>query len=67
MASRKNNAEENVAPGHAGESGSTAKPANTAAKIMMGAILNNGELAFDGVISSFCKSFNKSAIVCAIP
>ena len=53
MASKKNIAEENVAPDHEAESGNTAKPANTEAKIMIGATLKRRESAFAGVMSSF--------------
>src|SRR5687768_11061058 len=67
IASKKNSAEEKVAPDQDADSGITAKPANTAVKIISGAILNRKESDFAGVISSFCKSFNKSAMVCAKP
>jgi hypothetical protein len=67
MANRKNIAEENVAPDQEAESGSTAKPANTDVKMMIGATLKRRESAFAGVMSSFCINFNKSATVCAIP
>ena len=67
MASKKNIAEENVAPDQDAESGNTAKPAKTEAKIMIGATLKRRESDFAGVMSSFCINFNKSATVCAIP
>src|SRR5688572_4860271 len=53
MASKKNNAEEKLAPAQEDESGITAKPANTAVKIIRGAILKRKESAFAGVMSSF--------------
>ena len=67
MESKKNIAEEKVAPGQDAESGSTAKPANTEVKIIIGATLKRRESDFAGVMSSFCINFNKSATVCAIP
>ena len=53
IASKKNSAEEKLAPAHDDDSGITAKPANTAVKIISGEILKRKESAFAGVMSSF--------------
>jgi hypothetical protein len=61
-ANRKNIPDSMPAPGHDGESGMTAKPVNTAAKITMGAILKSIASALVGTISSFWKNLMPSAI-----
>src|SRR6478672_9890084 len=53
IASKKNKPELMEEPDHSGVSGRTAKPVKTAAKIIMGASLNNALSAFRGTISTF--------------
>lgn len=53
IASKKNNADEKVAPGQEAESGRTANPAKTEAKMTTGASLKSGASDFAGTISSF--------------
>ena len=59
MANRKNNAEEKLAPDQEADNGSTAKPANTDAKMMIGATLKRGESALAGTMSSFLQKFKQ--------
>src|SRR5687767_5644473 len=53
MASKKKTAEEMDAPVHAGVSGNTEKPTNTAVKMTMGATRNRNLSAPAGMMSSF--------------
>ena len=67
IANKKNNAVPMPDPLHVGPRGRTAKPANTLAKMIIGARRNRMPSALAGTMSSFWMSFNKSAIDCAKP